>query len=186
MISEILLTRTKASQVSPIYEKFINIYPTLTEFFNINVVEVEKLIKPLGLLYRANGFKKVAEKIKLEFNKKIPNDFTKLKSLFCIGDYGANAILCFGFNEKRPLIDTNFIRIFKRVFNIKSEKKRPKSDKSLWKFSEKLLPNEGYIQYNYGVLDLGGKICMSRKTKCEVCPITEICYHFINMINKSK
>lgn len=144
-------------------------------------MKVKKLIKPLGLAYRAEGLKKVSDKIKNEFNKKVPDNLKQLKSLFGVGDYGANAVLCFGFNRKRPLLDTNFIRIYKRVFNISSEKKRPKSDKMLWEFSEFLLPEKKYVEFNYGVLDFGGNVCTSKKPKCESCFINEMCFYYNNI-----
>jgi len=159
----------------------MKLYPNLEKFFRINVKKVKELIKPLGLAYRAEGLKKVSDKIRHEFDKKVPNNLKDLKALFAVGDYGANAVLCFGFNKKRPLLDTNFIRIYKRIFNIVSEKKRPKSDKMLWAFSEYLLPEKRYVEFNYGVLDFGGNICTSKKPKCENCLINEICFYYRNL-----
>ena len=178
LISEVLLTRTKAAQVAPVYNKFIEKYPNLEKFLDMKEEIIEALIKSLGLLYRVEKFKKLAEHIKNTFNRKIPNNFLELKFLSGIGDYGANAILCFGFNQKRPLIDSNFIRVYKRVFNVSSKTKTPKTDKYLWKFSEELLPIKNYIQFNYGIIDLGGNICVHNKPKCNICPVNQICYYF--------
>jgi len=156
-------------------------YPTLEKFIKMKLEVVEELIKSLGLLFRAKILNDLAEQIKNEFQSKIPNNFNDLKSLKGIGNYSANAILCFGFNMKRPLLDANFIRIYKRVFNIKSKTKTPKTDKYLWEFSESLLPENDYVLFNYSILDLGGTICLSKNPKCIECPIQKNCYHFKNI-----
>jgi len=178
LISEFLLVRTKASQVKTVFEQFMIKYPTLDEFLKMEIEMVEEIIKPLGLLFRANYLKHIAEQIKNDFSNTIPDNFSDLKSLQGIGDYTANAILCFGYNQRRPLIDTNYIRLYKRVFNIKSKNKNPKNDKYLWNISEELLPEANYVEFNYATLNLGVNICLNNNPKCKICPVQKICYYY--------
>ena len=95
-----------------------------------------------------------------------------------IGKYSANAILCFAYGEKKPLLDNNIVRLYDKVFNVRSDKKKPTTDNELWEISEQLLPNEDFVNYNYGILDLCIDICAPKKPKCDLCPLTEICYYF--------
>lgn len=175
LISEILLIRTKASQVILVFNDFMKKYPTLESFLNFKPDTIEEIIKPIGLLFRAKLLEDIAKQVKTQFNSQIPNNLSDLKSLKGIGNYTGNAILCFGFNEKRPLLDVNFIRIYKRVFNINSKTKNPKNDKFLWEFSEYLLPDSDYVDYNYAILNFGIEICLNKKPKCNICPIKKIC-----------
>ena len=181
LISEILLTRTNAIQVVPIYKKFIEKYPQLEVFLEAKYEILLDLMKSLGLLYRAKKMMILITILKEDYNSKIPETFKNLKTLPGIGDYGANAILCFGYNKKKPLIDTNFIRIFKRVFNARPKTKTPKTDKYLWEFAEGLVPDKNFVEYNYGVIDFASKICLSRKPRCNDCLMTQICYHYKKM-----
>ncbi len=158
-------------------------YPNLEDFLNLNYNTIKDLIKSLGLVFRVDILENLAKEIKNEFGNIIPDSFAELKYLKGIGDYNANAILCFGFDQKRPLLDSNFIRIYKRVFNVSAKTKTPKTDKSLWQFSESLLPNENYINFNYAILDLGGTICLNRNPKCNKCPLNAICYYYNNKKN---
>ncbi|GAH00810.1 unnamed protein product [marine sediment metagenome] len=87
------------------------------------------MIKSLGLLFRAKFLEKIANQLKNDYKKKIPDNIVDLKKLEGIGNYSANAILCFGFNQRRPLLDSNFIRVYNRVFNITSKTKTAKNDK---------------------------------------------------------
>ncbi|GAH00814.1 unnamed protein product, partial [marine sediment metagenome] len=121
-----------------------------------------------------------ANQLKNDYKKKIPDNIVDLKKLEGIGNYSANAILCFGFNQRRPLLDSNFIRVYNRVFNITSKTKTAKNDKFLWEFSELLLPNKNFINFNYAILDLGGNICITFKPKCHICPLSKICFFFSN------
>ncbi|MHA1285095.1 MAG: hypothetical protein ACTSQP_21560 [Promethearchaeota archaeon] len=178
LISEIFLTRTKAKQVIPVYIKFMEKFPNLNTFLSSNYSEIFNIIKSLGLLYRAQKLESLKIILKMKYKNEIPHNYKELKALPGIGQYSANAILCFGFNERRPLLDSNFIRIFERVFNIKSITKNAKSDKFLWQISDFFLPKNEFIKYNYAVLDLGGNICQSRKPKCQVCPLTSFCNYF--------
>ena len=149
LISEILLTRTKAKQVTPVYIDFMTKYPTLNHFLNSELNDLKKMLKSLGLLFRAEMLIDLASQLRNKFSSNIPKTFGELKTLKGIGDYGANAILCFGFKEKNPLLDANFIRILTRVFGIESKTKTPKTDKFLWETSKELLPDTNYVNYNY-------------------------------------
>lgn len=185
LISEILLTRTKAKQVAPVYNDFMTKYPTLNHFLKAELIDLKEILKSLGLLFRAEMLIDLAFQLKKDFDNKIPNTLAELKTLKGIGDYGANAILCFGFNERNPLLDVNFIRIFTRVFGIESKTKTPKKDKFLWETSKELLPNTNYINFNYGVLDMGGKICLNRTPKCTICPIKKLCLYYSKFVKLS-
>lgn len=155
-------------------------YPNLENFLELDLKIIEEIIKSLGLIKRVEMIEEISRDIKNKFNHRIPDSLSELKSLKGIGDYGANAILCFAYNQKRPLLDSNFIRIYTRVFNIKPKTKTAKTDKFLWEFSEKLLPEEKYIEFNYGILDLGGIICQ-KKPKCNICPLNSLCSYYKNM-----
>ena len=183
LISEVLLIRTKAKQVVPVYLNFIKIFPSLEDLLTADISTIKEIIKSLGLLFRAEVIKEMTNQIKNDFNKKIPDNFIDLKKLKGIGDYSANAVLCFGYKMKRPLLDSNFIRIYKRVFDVSPRTKTAKTDKYLWNFSEALLPDNNFIKFNYAILDLGGKICISRKPKCNMCPLTNICFYLSNIMN---
>ena len=178
LISEILLTRTNADQVNPVYIKFMERYPTLEVFLESKYETLLDLIKSLGLLYRAKKMMNLITILKENYNSKIPETFNNLKTLPGIGDYGANAILCFGYNKKKPLIDTNFIRVFKRVFNARPKTKTPKTDNYLWELAGELVPDKNFVEYNYGVIDFASKVCLSRNPRCNDCLMNPICYHY--------
>ena len=178
LISEILLHKTDSKKVEEIYQDVICKYPTIHHVFDTEIEHLEKGFKEIGLFYRAKRLKKNAEIIISRYNNKIPDEKERLMQLNGIGNYISNAILCFAYKKGVPIVDTNVIRIYSRIFNIKSQKSRPQNDKDIWNYAKYLLPDKNYKSYNYAILDFGSKICKARKPLCTVCIFRNDCYYY--------
>ncbi|MBE9574641.1 MAG: hypothetical protein IMF20_05875, partial [Proteobacteria bacterium] len=139
--------------------------------------EIDNLIKEIGLFYRGQRLKKIAEQIVNKFTGNIPMSKEDLMSLYGVGAYISNAVLCFAFKTRVPIVDTNVLRVYERVFNVRSLKSRPHTDKGMWDFAEKVLPKENYVEYNYALLDFASEVCRAKNPLCEICPIKSICVY---------
>lgn len=177
LVVEILLQKTKAEQVEVFYNKFIVKYPHIKLLAKSNIDELRELIKPLGLYYRTDRLKEIANLILINFNGTIPNNEKDLTSLKGIGRYIARAILCFGFNKPVSILDVNIGRIFIRFFGL-DEPKRIRDNKELWVRADNLLPKNNYRNYNLYLLDFGSLICEKRNPKCNICPLNYHCSFF--------
>jgi len=175
LVSEILLHKTDTKKVEKVYPRFIERFPTVYDLYHGDPEEIERLIKDIGLFYREQRLKKIAEQIVNQFGGNIPDKKEDLMSLYGVGEYISNAVLCFAFKKRVPIVDTNVIRVYERVFNTKSTKSRPHTDKEMWKFAEKILPEKDYVKYNYALLDFASDICKAKKPLCTTCPVEDIC-----------
>ncbi len=175
LISEILLHKTDSKKVEKIYPIFIERFPTIHHLYRAETEEIENLIRNIGLLYRSQRLKKIAEQVIGQFNGIVPDNKEDLLSLYGVGQYISNAVLCFAFKKRVPIVDTNVIRVYRRVFDLKSSKSRPRTDKRIWDFARKILPKENYVEYNYALLDFASDICRARNSLCKSCPIKDIC-----------
>lgn len=175
LISEVLLQKTNSRAVGSVYNEFIHKYPTPLHVTKSTIDEIYQIVSPLGLHYRAERIFLLCNSIVKEYKGKIPNNITDLMTLKGIGRYAASAVLCFGFGYKIAILDQNVIRILSRVFNIRSYKPRPHTDRSLWQAAEDLLPENKFKEYNYALLDLSALICKT-KPDCDICPLVNICY----------
>lgn len=169
LICELFLQRTKAEQVVPIYENFIQKYETITALHIASYEELFRNMQGLGLKKRVGMLKEIAREIHTAHRDEIPNSYTELVSLKGIGQYLANAILCFGFNERVPILDSNIIRIFDRALGVTSRTKSAKYDKKLWAFAEDLLPEKDFVLYNYALIDFGALICTPKQPRHDAC-----------------
>ncbi|MBZ9572551.1 A/G-specific adenine glycosylase [Patescibacteria group bacterium] len=175
LLSEILLHKTDVKKVEKVYPKFIKKYPTIYHIYNSDIISLEEMFKGIGLFYRANRLKKISQNIVENFNGEIPNTKEKLMSLLGVGSYISNAVLCFAFKKRVPIVDTNIIRIYNRIFKLESKKNRPRNDKIVWEFAWKMLPKESYIEYNYALLDFSSDVCRARNPLCKICVMRNIC-----------
>jgi len=158
MIAEFLLQKTHVRKVEEIYQEIINHYPDIRSLSNANQKNLERIIKPLGFLNRAERLINASKKIVKDFDGNIPNDFDYLLSIKGIGNYIASAILIFAFEERRVIVDTNVIKILTSEFQIKSEKKRPHTDRTLWHAAQELAPEKNIKEFNWALLDFGASL----------------------------
>jgi A/G-specific adenine glycosylase len=178
LVSEVLLQQTNADKVIEPFNQITGMYKDIFQLSQADDDILKEIFKKIGLFYRAERLKGIASKMIEKHNGIIPSFREDLLSIKGIGDYAANAILCFGYNLPYAVLDVNVIRIIERLFGIKSDKKRPRTDKKLWQFAQSLLPDKKYVDYNYAILDFAASVCKARKGTCNSCLLSEVCLSY--------
>ena len=174
LVAELMLQKTNATQVEKVFSNFIENYPDPSSVSKLKETFLSELLKPLGLYNRrARDLKKLADII-IKDNDIIPNSRKALLELPGVGEYIANAVLCFAFNNSVPIIDANVGRVMKRVF-LFPVKSAPSRDKELTKRMETILPEKNFKEFNYAMLDFAALVCLPRNPKCIECPLNELC-----------
>jgi A/G-specific adenine glycosylase len=172
-----LLSRTRAESVEPVAIELLSRFPLAIDLAAADIREVEQILYPLGLYRkRARQLVGCAQVLVREYDGEVPSRVDKLIALPYVGRYAANAVMCFGFNKKHAVIDSNVARVWQRVFSLPLPPKRLSSADDLWRFAKRLLPDRGCKRFNWAILDLGGAVCLPRHPKCHVCPIMAVCY----------
>ena len=174
-IAEIMLQKTDVTKVSKVYDKFIKKYPTSQVLASAELDELRKELALLGIHKRAERLKRAAEKIVLEYGGVVPSKKEELLKFPGVGEYIANAVLSFAFNKDVPIVDTNIIRLFERVFGIKSSKSRPRNDRIIWEFASQLVPKGRCKEYNQALLDLAASFCKCKNPHSDICPENILC-----------
>lgn len=174
LIAEILLHRTRADQVVPLYQKFIIRFPTIRSILEADIDEIKELLASAGLFWRIDLIYRMAQVIESDFNGRIPENKQDLLSLPGVGNYIASAIRCFAWNHPEILVDTNTVRITGRIFGTEVNDGSRRQRQFLQKMEE-LLDRENPVHFNFALLDLGSKICLSREPLCEKCPVSSLC-----------
>lgn len=174
LVAEFLLQKTTAEQVKEVYPKFLDRFPRAEDLAESSREEILSVIGDLGLVYRADRMKKVAEELLENYGAKVPKEIEKLLELKGVGNYTANSVLCYAFGEPRPIVDTNVGRILKRVFRVEIEG-RLRQSKNLWSLAGELVPEGEAKEYNFGLLDLGALVCHKNDPECTNCPVKNIC-----------
>ena len=119
MIAEFMLQRTKAEQVEPVYNKFLQQYPDIFSLSKGRMRSVEKYTLSLGLHKRAPYFINAAMYIVKYFKGKYPETRKELLIIPGVGDYVAGAIMAVCFNNADYVIDSNIARFINRFYGLK-------------------------------------------------------------------
>jgi len=138
--------------------------------------KLKKILKPLGLEHtRSKSLKDISKKILTEFGGKVPDNKKDLMSLPGVGPYTTNAVLCFAFGHDISMLDTNIVRVLKRVFALESKNSRDRADKSMWEFAEKIPPKGKGKEFNYAILDFASEVCKPKNPHCKNCIMNSFC-----------
>jgi A/G-specific adenine glycosylase len=178
LVSEMMLQKTDTKKVLSVFPFVIKKYPTPAHLAKANLRSLKRKIHLLGINDRARRLKTASKIILRVHGGKVPQDRKQLLELLGVGDYIANAVLCFAFGKGVPLLDSNVIRVIKRVFSVESKKERARTDKELWAFAGSLVPKAKAVDYNRGILDFAAAVCTARNPKCQICPNKKICDYY--------
>jgi A/G-specific adenine glycosylase len=170
LLAEMCLRRTRADNVSGIYQKLIRIAPN-PEAVLENQAQVLEVLEPLGLRWRARNVIAAAAELVEEHGGQVPCEEKALRALTGVGDYVASAVRCFAFGAPSVLLDANTRRITERYVGVSTQ-----SDwmtrLEIYRLSGSAGPSAAF---NYALLDLGALICTAAKPSCSSCPLRRDC-----------
>lgn len=181
LVSEVLLQRTRAEQVVPVFKRFCEGFPDISSLASSSENKIKEIIEPLGLHWRAKQLMSLGILIKNEKNGKIPNRFEELIKIPSVGPYVASAYISLHKNIFSPIIDSNVVRFYGRIFGFSIG---PETRRKKWFFglAEKLTPTKKFKIYNYAVLDFTRLICKPRPN-CKNCTLRNKCNYYKDSIN---
>lgn len=177
LVAEVMLHRTQACQVRPVYEQFIVRFPSAAVLAASTREELYDALHPLGLRWRIDLMHEMALEMVTSFGGSVPQEKADLLSLKGVGDYIASAVRCFAWNLPEPLIDTNTVRIVGRLWGLETRDSSRRNRRFQELIAALVDPEEPRL-YNYAMLDLADQVCIKgRPPDCLRCPISMYCLH---------
>jgi A/G-specific adenine glycosylase len=168
LLAEVLLQRTRAASVVKVYEKFVSRYSEPSALAQASLAEIEELIYPLGLRWRAPLIKKLGEELH-SLGGIPPTSLNKLMELSGVGPYAAAAYLGFHGGKRAVIIDTNVVRWLCRLVDYPYDGETRRK-KWLIDLADNVTPARRWKEFNYALLDFTMQIC-AKVPRCPVCPI---------------
>ncbi|OXS74239.1 hypothetical protein [Domibacillus enclensis] len=167
-----MLQRTSADQVLPVYEKFARKYPFPDDYASDPRADV---FETLGLVWREKNLKALADILGTD---PIPVEKDELLNLPGIGPYIAAAFRSLHLNLPDTIIDSNVVRVYGRFFGFQTD---PETRRKKWfiEFAEKLTPLKTHRDYNYALIDFTRAVCKPRPA-CEICPLEQKCHYALS------
>jgi A/G-specific adenine glycosylase len=172
-VSETMLQQTQVSRVYPKYLAWLKAFPTTKALAKASTQSILKYWSGLGYNSRALRLRAMAQEI--ERQGTWPKKKEELQKLPGFGPYTAGAVAIFALKTRDFAIDTNIRRVLSRIFF--GIKKVP-TEQQLEILAASLVPKQGNDAWHHAMMDLGATVCVSRKPKCEVCPVKELCQSY--------
>lgn len=174
-ISEIMLQQTQVATVIDYYNRFIELFPTVTNLASGNDETVLKAWEGLGYYSRARNLHKAAKIIAEKYGGNFPDEYETILSLPGVGDYTAGAISSIAFGKAVPAIDGNVMRVFSRLFLIEEDISQTAVKKVFRELGFKMVSPKDPSSFNQGLMELGALICTPTSPKCPECPLRDLC-----------
>jgi len=182
-IAEIMLQQTQLKVVIPYWERWMKIFPSLTDLVEADLNNVLLIWQGLGYYSRAHRIHQ-SSKILIDcvgFNRdQDPNSWPfgidQWISLPGIGRTTAGSIISSAFDLPTPILDGNVKRILSRL--LATENNSFQDEKRLWELSSVLISNLSPRDFNQALMDLGTSICTPKKPSCAFCPLQNFCFAY--------
>jgi A/G-specific adenine glycosylase len=171
--AEILLQKTRASDVEPVWDELIRRYPDAVKLARARRETIERLVGHLGLgKQRAGRLKAMAAAL--------ANSNSGSGSIPGIGPYGSGIVgLAVGDDPLSPPIDGNIARIVCRYWGLAFERGEPRKKPDVRQAVTRALSTQSTprakLRLVYALVDLGEAVCRPQNPLCSKCPLRVNC-----------
>lgn len=149
-------------------------YPTLDDFCEADVREVEELVHSCGFFrQKAKDIVGMANMVREEYGGVVPDTIEELTRLPGVGRKTANLIVGDVYGKPAVVADTHLIRISNLLGFVKT-KDPLKVELEL----KKLLPPEKSNDFCHRCVLHGRAVCIARRPACQRCVLGEVCEHY--------
>lgn len=170
LVSEILLRQTQAVQVDSVFDAFVTDYPTITHLASADPERLRELLRPLGMINRAEQLVTMARTVVSEHSGEIPRDLDALLALPGVGEYVAGCTLSLAFGVPTPAVDVNIERVISRLYSL-PQRGGGKPASRVREAYLRLVSRAGNRSLHYAMIDLAHQVCKYPTPHCEVCPL---------------
>jgi A/G-specific adenine glycosylase len=174
LVGEVLLQRTRGENVVPVFETFVERWPSPSALARARTSSIASVIRPLGLAKRAPILKDLGKA--LVDRGGVPDMPEELLSLPGVGPYAAHAVPTFAQGQNLPVVDWVIARVLRRYFGL-PDNRRPSADPDLWGLASRLARNGRARELWLGTLDFAAAVCKPRPL-CPVCPLRDTCAYY--------
>ncbi len=174
MFAARLAAQCTDARVNIVTKTLFKKYPTLEDFADADLQELEQDVKPCGFYHtKALSLKTMANQLINNFGGEVPSTMEELLTLSGIGRKTANLMMGDVFGKPAIVTDTHCIRITGRL-GLTANKEPAKVEKDLIK----LIPPEISSHFCHQTVQFGRDICRARSPKCGECPLNYFCKHY--------
>jgi A/G-specific adenine glycosylase len=174
MVSEFMLQQTPVARVLPVFEAWMDRWPTPAALAADGPGDAVRAWGKLGYPRRALRLHASATAIVERHGGEVPDELEHLRALPGVGEYTAAAIASFAFGQRHVVLDTNVRRLLARtVQGVEfSADSLTAAEREL---AVDLLPEHDADRWAAATMELGALVCTAKSPRCGACPIDDRC-----------
>jgi A/G-specific adenine glycosylase len=176
MVSEFMLQQTPVVRVLPVYERWLEAWPTPADLAAVPTGEAVRAWGRLGYPRRALRLHAAATAIVEQHDGEVPAGYEDLIALPGVGDYTAAAVASFAYGRRHVVLDTNVRRVLARTVT-GVEFPATAVTRVERELAAELLPADGPTAAAWAVatMELGATVCVAAAPRCGTCPVAGLC-----------
>ncbi len=170
LVAAVMAQQTQMSRVLLKFDEFIAAFPTVEKLARAPTARVLRVWEGMGYNLRALRLHRAAKLIVRMGS--FPRTAAELEQIEGIGPFTAAIISSFAFREPAAAVDTNVRRVIARL---SGDVDVTLTDRDVQPAANALISRRAPARWNQAIMDLGGRVCVSRSPRCDVCPIARWC-----------
>jgi A/G-specific adenine glycosylase len=176
LVSEVMLQQTPVVRVLPVWQAWLERWPTPADLAADSPAEAIRVWSRLGYPRRAMRLHECACAMVERHDGVVPASVPALLALPGIGAYTARAVAAFAYRQRQPVVDTNVRRVIARTVDGEADGGTSTTAGDLAAV-ERLLPDppEVAARLSVAIMELGALVCTPRAPRCHSCPIASRC-----------
>lgn len=174
-LSEVLLQQTRVESALPYYRRFLAAFPDLDSLARAPEEAVLKQWEGIGYYRRARHMHRAARWLVRERGGEWPRTAGGWRELPGVGEYTAGAVASIAFGERVPAVDGNASRVLTRWFALPRPQAEAAARRELLEIAASLVPARAPAEWNQALMELGARVCLPRRPRCEECPVRARC-----------
>lgn len=172
LVAVVLSAQTTDVSVNKVTPHLFKSFPTPNALAQASHVEVESLLKTIGLYkMKAKNIILLAKQLVEKHQGKVPESRKALEDLPGVGRKTANVVLSNAFGIPALAVDTHVFRVAKRL-------KLAKDYDDVLSVEKKLMrkfPRSSWTKLHHQLIFFGRYHCTAKNPKCQECPFFNIC-----------
>jgi endonuclease-3 len=172
LVATVLSAQTTDLAVNAATPRLFRRFPTPQAMADAPAGAIEDRIGSMGLWRaKAKALRALSREIVEGHGGLVPRDVEGLVGLPGVGRKTANAVLGQGFGIAAGVtVDTHMLRI-NRLLGLS----RARTPERMAAELERIIPQTEWTSYTHRIIDHGRLVCVARRPRCGVCPVSSLC-----------
>ena len=174
LVGTVLSARTKDANTAKASAQLFFVYPTAEKLAKAPLNRIRTLVKPAGFYKtKARYVKRLSQMLLRDYGGRVPETMEELMRFPGVGRKVAGCVLVYAFRKPAIPVDSH-VAVVSRRLGWTTEKKPHKIEQDLMH----LVPKRYWVDVNNLLVLHGQQICLTQKPKCGICPLTDICKYY--------